>query len=108
MIYRITISTGRSGQDIDIYAHPAWPHVIGSNGDPSDDFKVIFVQNEGSGLRPAVYMKSPSSTRGPASIPPSKLFDTYQQLMHAPPSDKDTMKIHIVRVQKLDDLTTLG
>jgi hypothetical protein len=107
MIYRITISTGRRGQDIDIYAHPAWPHVIGSNGDPSDDFKVIFVQNEGDGLRPAVYMKAPSFARSPASIPPSKLFDTYQQLTHAPLSDKDTTKVHIVRVQKLDDLSEL-
>ena len=40
MIYRITVKHGE--HDIDIYAHPAWPFTVGSNGDPTDDYLVLF------------------------------------------------------------------
>jgi hypothetical protein len=43
MIYRINIRTAES-KETSIYAHPEWPFVISDRGEPTQDYKVLFVQ----------------------------------------------------------------
>lgn len=106
MIYRISISTGRAGQDVDIYAHPAWEKPIDNHGDPTDEFKVIFVIS-GSDRTVAVYKRAVPIARGPYSMPPSKLLDVYQQLLEAP-SEGSVPPLSITRITAIEDLSIIG
>jgi hypothetical protein len=94
MIYRVSIQLG-DGKPTSIYAHPEWPFVVGPTGDPSSEFRVMFVQLAKGG-EPTLQV-----FRKLADIP--GVFARVLPLIHSDEGD-----IVLMGVDRIADLSVLG
>jgi hypothetical protein len=108
MIYQITMGTEAPRKNVCIFAHPAWDHVVNEAGEPTLDFRVIFVDENGD-TRPRVFRRLPASSRSsmsPVSI--SKPNQVYKELCFDSSSTGEVSDWALITIDPIHDLRALG
>lgn len=118
MIYAIDLSHGYPRKTSTIYAHPSWPFVIDHQGEPSPDFKVLFMaQPVGMPTAVKVFLrmipKNPFDARvvgANVTHPPEYFTEVKDQADAEEPSRTEFSRyahVTIINVRKIEDLRSL-